>query len=150
MQNLITRSKSIAFIAVISMLIASASTFIWGAYKTYLAIALMITSHGKAPQITYYLIQLVDVFLVAIVIYLVAASVYEMFIGDLPLPEWMLAHNIHELKAKLSSLIILVMAVKFLEQLLEWQNPQEVLYYAIAVSLISGVLIAFSQFGGKD
>jgi len=62
----------------------------------------------------------------------------------------MLAHNIHELKAKLSSLIILVMAVKFLEQLLEWQNPQDALYDALAVSLISGVLIEFSQFGDKD
>jgi uncharacterized membrane protein YqhA len=150
MQNLIVRSKSVALIAVVSMLIAAASTFVWGAYKTYLAIELMITSQGKDPLITYYLIQLVDVFLVAIVIYLLTASMYELFIGDLPLPEWMLAHNIHELKAKLSSMIILVMAVKFLEQLLEWQNPQDVLYYAIAVSLISGVLIAFSQFGGED
>ena len=57
---------------------------------------------------------------------------------------------IHELKAKLSSLISLVVAVKFLEQLLEWKNPQELLFYALAVSLISGVLIAFSQLGGKD
>ena len=150
MIRLIERSRYIAYIAIISMLLAATSAFLWGAYKTYLAIELVITSQGKDPLIMFFLIQLVDVFLVAIVMYLLSASIYELFIGELPLPEWMLAHNIHELKAKLSSVIILVMAVKFVEQLLEWKNPQDVLFYALAVSLISGVLIAFSQLGGKD
>ena len=150
MPRLIEKSRYIAFIAIISMLLASISAFFWGAYKTYLAIVLMITSLGKDPLITFYLIQLVDVFLVSIVMYLLSASIYELFIGDLPLPEWLLAHNIYELKVKLSSVIILVMAVKFLEQLLEWKNPRDVLLYALAVSLISGVLIAFSRLGDKD
>jgi uncharacterized membrane protein YqhA len=150
MPKFIEKSKYISIIAVASMLLAATGAFFWGAYKTYLALALMFTSAGKDPLITFYMVQLVDAFLIAIVLYLFSASVYELFIGELALPDWMLAHNIHDLKAKLGSLIILVMAVKFLEQLLKWENPQEVLFYALAVSLISGVLIAFAQFGGKD
>ena len=74
---------------------------------------------------------------------------YELFVGGLNLPDWMLAHNLHELKTKLSNVIILVMAVKFLEHLVEWKNPDESLYFAIAVSVVAATLIAFSYFGEK-
>jgi uncharacterized membrane protein YqhA len=39
---------------------------------------------------------------------------YELFINKLALPDWMLAHNLHELKSKLGGVIVLVMVVKFL------------------------------------
>ena len=86
MPRLIEKSKYIALIAIVSMLVAATAAFIWGAYKTYLALALMVTSTGKDPLITFYLIQLVDVFLIAIVLYLLSASVFELFIGELALP----------------------------------------------------------------
>jgi hypothetical protein len=41
------------------------------------------------------------------------------------------------------------MAVKFLEHLVEWKNPNESLSFAIAVSVVAATLIAFSYFGEK-
>ena len=46
MPRLIEKSKFIAFIAVVSMLAASAAAFFWGAYKTFLALAVMVTERG--------------------------------------------------------------------------------------------------------
>jgi hypothetical protein len=42
------------------------------------------------------------------------------------------------------------MAVLFLEHLVEWQAPQDTLYYGIAFAVVSAVLIAFSYFGEKE
>ena len=79
-----------------------------------------------------------------------SASLYELFIGEVAMPEWMLAHNLYELKAKLSSMIVLVMAVKFLEKLLNVKDYGELLQFAAAVAVMSGMLIAFGYFGKKD
>ncbi|MFM8368923.1 MAG: YqhA family protein, partial [Chloroflexota bacterium] len=68
----------------------------------------------------------------------------------LDLPEWMLAHDLYELKTKLSSMIVLVMAVKYLQKLIEIKDGQELLQRGIAVAVVSVALIAFGYFGKKD
>ncbi len=62
----------------------------------------------------------------------------------------MLAHNLYELKTKLSSMIVLVMGVKFLEKLLDVKDPAGLMQIGIATALMSGMLIAFGYFGKKD
>jgi len=75
---------------------------------------------------------------------------YELFINHTALPDWMLAHDLNELKDKLGGVIILVMVVKFLEHLVEWEDPQGSLLFAIAVAVVSIPLIALKHFSGKD
>ena len=58
--------------------------------------------------------------------------------------------NLHDLKAKLGSVTVLVLAVTFLEHLMAWKDPHDTLNFGIAISLISASLIAFSHFGDKD
>jgi uncharacterized membrane protein YqhA len=47
----------------------------------------------------------IDAFLIAIALYVFTVSIYELFVADLNLPDWMIAHNLDELKAKLSGII---------------------------------------------
>jgi uncharacterized membrane protein YqhA len=75
---------------------------------------------------------------------------YELFIDKVDLPNWMLAHNLHELKAKLSGVIILVMAVKFMEHFIEWEKPVDMLFFGVALAIVSVTLIALGHFGEKD
>jgi uncharacterized membrane protein YqhA len=58
--------------------------------------------------------------------------------------------NLHDLKTRLASVVILVMAVTFLEHLIEWTDPQGLLYFAGAITLVSAALIAFARFGEKE
>ena len=150
MKILFERTRYLALIAVLSLLIASLSSFIWGAIKTYQAISAIVSSLGSDKQISLYLIQLVDIFLISIALLIFAFSIYELFVGDLKLPEWMVAHNLHDLKARLSSLAILVMALKFVEKVFEVQEPLELLFQGLAIAIVSTVLIAFSYFGIKE
>ena len=150
MKTIIEKTRYLNIIAVIALMIATVDAFVLGLIKTYKAIQAIFSTGGRDPLILFYLIQLVDTFLVAIVLYIFAVSIYELFIGKLDLPDWMLAHNLHDLKAKLSSVIILVAAVRFLENLIEGKEALELLYMGGAVALVSAALIAFSVLGVKD
>ena len=121
-----------------------------GSRQTITVITIILTSYGQDPHIAISLIEIVDGFLIAIVLFIFAVSMYELFIDKLALPDWMLAHDLYELKAKLSGVIILVMAVRFLEHLVEWKDPYGTLFFGIAVAVVSATLIALSYFSKKD
>ena len=150
MGKLLEKTRYLAFVGIISLLLASVAAFGWGAVKAFNATTLIVTSYGKDTCIAVSLIELVDSFLIAIALLIFSVSMYELFVGKLDLPDWMLAHNLHELKTKLSSVIVLVMAVKFLEYLVEWKNSIDLLFFAIAVSVVAATLIAFSYFGKQS
>lgn len=150
MEKLLEKSRKLIFIAVISTLIASVAAFLWGALKTATIIMNLIMSYGKDPLAGIALIELMDTFLIATALFIFSLGMYELFINDINLPEWLVIHNLHDLKAKLGSVIILVMAVTFLKHLVEWKDPQGTLFYGIAIAVVSASLIAFSHFGGKD
>ena len=150
MGKLLEKTRYLGYIGVIALLFAALAAFGWGVVKTVNAISVIIASSGKDPYIAVMLIELVDSFLIATALYVFSVSMYELFIGKLTLPNWMVAHNLHELKEKLGGVIILVMAVKFLEHLVEWTDPNSSLLFAISVTLVSASLIALGYFGGKE
>jgi len=150
LKTILEKSRYLAIIGVVSLLIAALAAFAWGTLKTVTATLLVIRSAGRDAGITLELIEIVDIFLIATAILIFAASLYELFIGELNLPEWMLAHNLYDLKGKLSSMIVLVMAVKFLGKLQETKDTEALLQTGIAISVVSAVLIAFGYFGKKD
>jgi len=150
MKYVLERSKYLALIGVIALLFAAIAAFVWGTLKTVDSISLVLSSLGRDKAITVELIEIVDSFLIATALLIFSVSLYELFIDKLELPDWMLAHNLYDLKTKLSSMIVLVMAVKFLEKLLDVKDPNALLQIGIATALMSAVLIAFGYFGKKD
>lgn len=150
MKTIIERSRYLAVIGIISLLLASFAAFAWGIIKTVSTTLLVFQTLGKDSSITIELIEIIDIFLISTTILIFAASLYELFIGKLDMPEWMLAHDLYELKAKLSSMIILVMAVKFLQKFLEIKDAAALLQTGLATAAVSAVLIAFGYFGKKD
>jgi uncharacterized membrane protein YqhA len=150
MKILIEKSKYLSLIAVVTLLVTFALALLWGVANAVSAWVVIIGSYGKSPEISLVLIKLIDAFLVAIVLYLLAASIYKLFIGDVELPDQLVAHTLPELKSKLSSIVVLVIAVRFVESLFEENaQPERVLLIAVATALVSAVLIAFGYFGNK-
>jgi uncharacterized membrane protein YqhA len=150
MKKLLEKSTLLVMIAVIFSLAASVAAFFSGAAKTVSVILHLATSYGKDPGAGIELIALMDTFLIATALLIFSLALYELFVQDLKLPDWLVVHTLHDLKTKLASVIILVMAVVFLEHLVEWKDPQGTLYYGIAVAVVSASLIAYGHFGGKD
>lgn len=150
LKAILEKSRYLAIVGVLSLLIASIAAFTWGALKTVQLLMLVVSSLGKDKGITVGFIEIVDSFLIATAILIFTVSLYELFIGQINVPEWMLAHNLYDLKNKLSSMIVLVMAGKFLEKLMEGNDVNDLLLTGIAVALVSSVLIAFGYFGKKQ
>jgi uncharacterized membrane protein YqhA len=61
---------------------------------------------------------------------------------------WLIVHNLHDLNARLGS--VLVLAVIILEHLMAWKDPNGTLYFGITISLVTASLIASSYFSDKD
>jgi uncharacterized membrane protein YqhA len=91
-----------------------------------------------------------DIFLIATMLFIFALGMYELFIDNVNLPEWLIIRNLHDLKVKLSSVIILVMCITFLKHLVEWKDPQGTLFFGVAIAVVTVSLIAFGYFGGQD
>ena len=108
----------------------------------------MAATHGEDPLGAVELIGIMDTFLIAVAPFIFSVGQYELFIEDVAMPAWLIVHNLHDLKAKLGSVIAL--AVAFLEHLMAWKDPHDTLYFGIAISLVSASLIALSYFSDKD
>jgi uncharacterized membrane protein YqhA len=150
MKFILEKSKYLALIGVISLLFSAVAAFLWGTFKTVNTIYLVFSSVGMDKSIAVEFVEIVDGFLIATAVLIFAVSLYELFIDKLDLPDWMLAHNLYDLKTKLSSMIVLVMGVKFLEKILDVKDTNDLLRIGIATALMSAVLIAFGYFGRKD
>jgi uncharacterized membrane protein YqhA len=147
MQKVLESSRYMALLGTFALLVSALVGFAWGAIETARGVILLITTAGTSPQMAVVLIETVDIILISTGLLFFAVSLYELFIGDLRLPEWMVVRDLNALKSKLSSIIILVMAAKFLEKLVTTTDYQSVLYMGLGVAAVALALIAFSYFG---
>ena len=84
--------------------------------------------------------------MLAVVLYIMAVGLYELFIDDnLDLPAWLVIHNLEDLKEKLVGVVIVVLAVFFLGRVIESQEPLEVLYLGVGISAVIAALSYFSS-----
>ncbi len=150
MKWLIEKSRYLALISVVFLLVGAITVLFWGVYKTILTVKTAISGNSKDDAVLVYLFGSLDAFLVAIALIVISVSIYELFIGELEVPDWMLVKNLSELKAKFAVVIIPVMSVKFLEKLLQAEQGLETLYYGIAVALVATALTAFNYVSEKE
>ncbi len=147
MARILERSRYLVWLAVFASLVAAAAAFLWGVYKTLLVLIELIATGGKDATMAVSFIDLMDKFLIAVGLYIFAVGMHGLFLGELKLPAWLNVHDLHEIKSRLSSIVILVMAILFLEHVFAWQDPQGTLFFAIGIALVTAALIAFSWFG---
>ena len=150
--KLLQNVRYMNLIGVVALLLAAMASLGWASVKSLTTILLIINSSAQDSKIPIALIEVVDSFLITTALFVFAFSLYELFIGGLKVPAWMLAHNLQELKAKLSGVIVLVIVVKFVERLVKWEDPSDTLFFGLAVAVVSAVLIALTNVGasGKD
>ncbi len=150
MKLLIEKSRYIAYIGVVVLFICSLTAYILAVYKTVKAITAIATNEAKDDFALIALFDCLDIVLVATALLVISVSLYELFIGELKVPDWMLVRDLNELKAKFSFVIIPVMSVKFLQKLLSSENALDTLYYGIAVALVTIGLAVFNYVSEKE
>jgi uncharacterized protein (TIGR00645 family) len=150
MQALIGKTRYLALIAVVGALIASVAAYIAGFINTIQVVIGLFTSALTDEEVNISFIELMDTFLIATALLIFAVGLYELFVGDLNMPEWLVIHDFNGLKVKLSGVIILVLAVTFLKHLVKWEDPQGTLFFGLATAVVAGMLILFNRSEHKE
>ena len=148
------KGKYVILLAVVSTFLASVATFIWGTVRMITnvvsLIAGLITHEGGHSGVQ--MIASLDSLLLAIVLYIFSVAIYELFFGKINVPDWLVIENLDGLKEKLASVIILILAVTFLEHLVDWKDAKETLMFGISIAavLIALVFYMHHKKGEKD
>ena len=150
MKWLIEKSRYVALIGVLGLFACSLTAYGLGVYKTVNAVLAIATGEVKDDFALIALFDCLDSFLVATAMLVISVSLYELFIGALEVPDWMLVRNLNELKAKFTFVIIPVMAVKFLQKLLSGEGALDTLHYGAAVGAVALALAAFNYVSEKE
>ena len=122
MKWLIEKSRYLAIIAVLGLFVCSLTAYGLRVYKTFKTVISISTGESRDDFALILLFDCLDNFLVATAMLVISVSLYELFIGALEVPGWMLVRNLSELQAKFTFVIIPVMAVKFLQKLLSRES----------------------------
>jgi uncharacterized membrane protein YqhA len=134
-------------LAVIGTGIISAMLFIYGFLLSITGAIQMITGFSlDIHVIKEYLgtsIQIIDLFLVATVFYLISLGLFELFIAKAPLPGWVEIRNLDDLKTKLLGLTVIALAVVFLGYALTVSTETNILELGAAVGIMIAAISAY-------
>jgi uncharacterized membrane protein YqhA len=144
-------SRFIIVFGVIGTLLASIALLVYGMLVVFDVVIATIREWSVSPEGAKHLsiefIELVDLFLIGTVLYLIALGLYELFIDDtLPTPAWLHVETLDDLKSKLISVIVVLLGVSFLGSAMSWQGGKYILYFGIAIAAVLVPLAALQLF----
>lgn len=148
--RLLSGSRYLIIIAVLSTLVAATALLLYGAYETIHILRSLALADGSGPKgakgLILAFIELTDLFLLATVLYVIAIGLFELFVDDrLDLPNWLEIHDLNDLKEKLIGVIIVVMGVLFLGQVVTWDGQRDLLGYGVGIALVIAALTWFTS-----
>lgn len=150
-RRIVSGSRYLLVVAVVCIFGGGTALLVYGAVDLFvivhdlLAATKLDSKLGK--QLVLDCIELIDVFLLATVMYVIALGLYALFIDDdLPLPAWLEVHTLDDLKNKLVAVIIVVLGVAFLGQVITWDGQRDLLGFGVAIAAVAGVLIYFLSY----
>jgi len=154
-KRLLSLSRYIVLIPVISSLIGATVLMIYGGIQTIIesvhtAELILEGSDKGIKKESIAFIELVDVFLLATVLYIIGVGLYELFIGELDLPAWLVIKTLDDLKVKLINIVVTVLAVLFLGHVVSWDGGTDLLRLGAGIALIIGALTLFLWQQGKS
>ncbi|MBA2682111.1 MAG: YqhA family protein [Ktedonobacteraceae bacterium] len=141
LRRILAGSRYLMVIAVIGSFLASIVVLVYGGL-TVISIGLGAFSHGAfnvdgAKHLSVEFIEVIDLLLLGTVLYIIALGLYELFIDEtLPTPSWLVITSLDDLKAKLTGVIIVLLAVTFLAEVVNWNGGSSIIYLGVAVGLV--------------
>lgn len=148
MERILSASRYLILIAVAGSFAAATTLLLYGGLEIIELIintiqAADVSSKG-AKTLALAFIEVVDLFLLGTVFYIIALGLYELFIHDLPsIPKWLVIRDLDDLKDKLIGVVIVVMGVLFLGQVVTWDGERNLLNLGGAIALVVAALTYF-------
>jgi uncharacterized membrane protein YqhA len=136
-------ARYIAIIAVIGLLVTSVSTFGWSVARTVLFVSDLFDGKWRTDEQVITLLKTIDIYLLALIQFIMVIGLYELFIGELDVPDWLKIDSIDDLKKSIIDILVIFVAVKGIEGLLKQKDPLDALTFVGASSSLILVLTLF-------
>lgn len=162
-EGILWRSRFFVILAVISSLLASMVLFIIGSLdvldvlsKTWNYYILHDHSYDLHAKAVGEIIGAIDLYLIAVVLFIFSFGIYELFISIVDEAESesgskiLQIHSLDELKDKIAKVIIMVLVVRYFQMVLEmpFNGALEMLYLAASILGLSLALFFLHKAGG--
>jgi uncharacterized membrane protein YqhA len=134
--------------AVGSTLLAAALVMLYGTVQIVVFVVELVR-HGSisnqwGAELRLTVIEVVDLFLIGTVLFVIAVGLYQLFFTSMmPLPRWLLVHDVGDLERKLIGLVITVLSVVFLGQIVIWDGERDLLGFGVGIGAVIAGLTFF-------
>ncbi len=138
-----------SFIAAVALLVVEVAVVI----KLVIDFVLAADLSAKAAKgFAVAMIEAVDVFLIALALYIISLGFHVLFVDDmLPLPRWLKFRDLDDLKSSLVSVIIAVLAVMFLRQAIATYTDVPFLIFSLGLgAMIVALTFYLRSVGRRD
>jgi len=161
-EGAIWNSRFIVLLAVVFGLIGAIILFVVASMDIWHVAtnAFTVITTGAHPKtfhedIVAGIIGAVDLYLIAVVMFIFSFGLYELFISDIDQAEGkngsklLAIHSIDELKDKIAKVIVMVLVVNFFQRVLHttFSTPLEMLYFALSIAALAIGLNFLSKVG---
>jgi uncharacterized membrane protein YqhA len=147
--ELIGKTRFIVLVAVVSVILVSFALFIMGAglavQGIWHSVSTFVRGDQAATSITVDLLEVVSTMLKAVVFYLIGVGFYSLFIAPLNLTAALGIRSFNDLEIKVVSVVIVIMAVTFLEHFIRWDQAVETLLYGLSLAVVVASLVLFQM-----
>ncbi len=143
--RLVGYSRFLMLFGILGLIAGAMEACVWSALNAYHVLRTLIHREQYTSGVVG-LMHMLDAFLVAAVLLLVAIGTYGLFIRPLDdAPEALVARDLGALKARFASMLILLMTVTFVEHVLAWSDPWTTLVFAGAIAVVALTLVGYSR-----
>jgi uncharacterized membrane protein YqhA len=147
-------SRIVVIVPVVVLLLSAMSSFAYGTDVFVRSVASVVDDPELTSHNLGFLLLLTDLFLIGATLMIAAFGFYDLFIGrvgsggpGVRLPGWLRMHDLNDLKARVISMVILVAAVTFVDDVVESKGGLDALYTGVGVGVVIAALTAFLRFG---
>jgi uncharacterized membrane protein YqhA len=116
--RIVSATRYLILIPITGLALAAAVLFLFGGIGLVVFLirhaGLVAEGHDLTVVPIFDLLQYVHQFLIGTVLYITAMGFYQLFIQDVPVPDWMKAESAEDLESSLVGVIIVVLAIEFL------------------------------------
>jgi len=96
-----------------------------------------------STDLTVEFLAVIGVMLRAVVMYLIGVGLYSLFVEPLNLTAALGVESLVDLEAKVISVVVVILAVTFLQHFIRWEDPLATLQFGAVLALVSGALVLF-------
>lgn len=142
-QALLNQARYLVLIAVAGLTALSVATFAWAIAKTVKLFGALLDGGWRGDVALVDLLGVIEMYLLAIVQLIVAIGLYELFVGDLDVPNWLEVTSLDDLKKSIVDVLVVFLGVKGIEGLVEAERPLDAL---MLVGATAALIVALSLF----